>query len=124
MLQGTEFFPSLKDAVLFLEDDAVMGSLTNLKFDRNLQSLILLRDFAEVRGIVIGRFQIKSEMSIEKIKKIVGTKRELLHLPILYGIDFGHRDPCITFPIGGCVVINADEIDAEKVNASIRILQH
>src|SRR3990167_4852961 len=54
LLQGTEYMPSLKDSILFLEDDETSKSFD---FDRNLQSLIHLSDFSNVKGIIIGRFQ-------------------------------------------------------------------
>src|SRR5690606_16525538 len=101
LLQGTEFMPSLKGTILFLEDDQANGPMTDVEFDRNLQSIIHLPDFSGVRALVIGRFQKASEMSVEKITKIIATKRELNAIPVICGGDFGHTDPCITFPIGG-----------------------
>jgi muramoyltetrapeptide carboxypeptidase LdcA involved in peptidoglycan recycling len=51
LLQGTEFMPSLKDSILFLEDDEFAGEFTRVDVDRNLQSLIHLPDFDQVRAI-------------------------------------------------------------------------
>ncbi|MCC7570213.1 LD-carboxypeptidase [Candidatus Micrarchaeota archaeon] len=104
LLQGTEFMPSLKNAILFLEDDS--ESLIH-HFDRDLQSLIHLPDLSEVRGIVIGRFQRASEISNEMLLKTIKTKKELNSIPIICGADFGHTTPQITFPIGGKVKIEA-----------------
>jgi muramoyltetrapeptide carboxypeptidase LdcA involved in peptidoglycan recycling len=119
LLQGTEFMPSLQDSILFLEDDEANGAMTDVEVDRNLQSIIHLPAFSGVKGIVIGRFQRASEMSLEKVKNIISSKRELASLPVIYGVDFGHTDPYITFPIGGKV-----EIDAKSHSATIRILEH
>ena len=119
LLQGTEFMPSLKDAVLFLEDDEANGAMTDVEVDRNLQSIIHLPDFGGVKGLVIGRFQRNSEMTAEKLKRIVSTKRELAKLPVIYGVDFGHTDPYITFPVGGSV-----EIESSGPGAKIRITAH
>lgn len=98
LLQGTEYFPSLEDAVLFLEDDE--ESLSHA-FDRDLQSLIHLPDFKKVKGLVIGRFQKASKMSKEILEKIIKTKKELDAIPVIANVDFGHTDPKITFPVGG-----------------------
>lgn len=116
LLQGTEYFPSLENSILFIEDDA--ESLPH-HFDRDLQSLVHIEDFKNVKGIVIGRFQKESKMTNEILKEIIKTKKELANLPIIANVDFGHTDPKITFPVGGGVSIKVDEKDS-----SIRILRH
>lgn len=98
LLQGTEYFPNLKNSVLFIEDDDL--SLPHI-FDRELQSLIHLPGFSDVKGIVIGRFQKASKITDDLLVKIIKTKKELNKIPIIANVDFGHTDPKITFPIGG-----------------------
>lgn len=115
LLQGTEYFPDIRDSVLFIEDDE--GTAPHI-FDRDLQSLIHLPEFGEVRGMVIGRFQKKSRISNDLLMKIIKTKRELDNIPIVAGVDFGHTDPKITFPVGGTVYIKVDS------KPSIKILKH
>lgn len=103
LLQGTEYFPDLENSILFIEDDYQTVPHT---FDRDLQSLIHLPDFfSKVKGLVIGRFQKKSNMSDDLLIKIIKTKKELDNIPIIANVDFGHSDPKITFPIGGEVKI-------------------
>jgi muramoyltetrapeptide carboxypeptidase len=116
LLQGTEYFPSLNNAILFIEDDyEVKGS----HFDRDLQSLIHQADFPKVKGILIGRFQETSNMDIEKITQIIKTKRELKNIPVIANVDFGHTTPLFSFPIGGLA-----RIKATSHQISIEILQH
>ncbi len=98
LLQGTEYFPSLANSILFIEDD---GSSSPVDIDRNLQSLIHLPDFLGVKGVVIGRFQKETDMTPEKLEFIISTKKELDSIPVVAGVDFGHTSPMITFPIGG-----------------------
>lgn len=105
LLAGTEYMPSLKDSVLFIEDDELAFAE---EFDRNLQSLLHLPDFPKVRGLVIGRFQKASKMTNEKIIQIVKTKQELNNIPVIANVDFGHTDPKITFPVGGNVTIDTN----------------
>ena len=107
LLQGTEFMPNISDSILFLEDDDMAGAHSDFEFDRNLQSLIHQPNFERVKGIVIGRFQKKSNMTLEKIKYIIKTKAELKNIPIVANVDFGHTNPLITFPIGGVVRLKA-----------------
>jgi muramoyltetrapeptide carboxypeptidase LdcA involved in peptidoglycan recycling len=106
LLQGTEYMPSLKNSILFLEDD---DTSKYVDFDRNLQSLIHLPDFKGVRGIVIGRFQKNTEMTNDKLIQIIKTKAELKNMPVIANVDFGHTSPIITFPIGGEVCMDANK---------------
>jgi len=116
LLQGTPFMPDLAGAILFLEDDAESQPHT---FDRDLQSLIHLPDFKDVRGLVIGRFQRASHMTPALLQQIVTAKPELARLPIIAAADFGHTDPRCTFPIGGTA-----RITAMAQRATIEILHH
>ena len=87
-------------------------------FDRDLQSLIHQNSFDKVKGIIIGKFQSKSEISEKLLKKIIQTKIELKFIPILYNVSFGHTTPHICFPIGGLVTIDT------KSNCKILIKEH
>jgi muramoyltetrapeptide carboxypeptidase len=98
LLQGTEFMPNLKGAILFLEDDE---DTNESLFDRDLQSVLHQQNFKYVKGLVIGRFQKKSKMTKEKLIKIIKTKKELDNIPIIANLDFGHSAPYISYPIGG-----------------------
>lgn len=106
--------PSLEGRILFLEDNY---PITAEIFDRHLHSLILQRDFCNIKGIVIGRFQKASNVSTEVLKAIFHSKKELKSIPVIAGADFGHTMPLFTFPIGGTV-----EIDAAPSSISLRIL--
>ncbi len=117
LLQGTEFFPKIDDdIILFLEDDGASGSNFLSEFDRNLVSLMQTELFKQVKGLVLGRAQIESEMSEEKWLALV-NKPELKNMPIIINADFGHTTPMFTFPIGGFCQINAQK---EKIEIVIR----
>lgn len=104
LLQGTEFMPDLNHSILFIEDDFLVSPQT---FDRDLQSLIHQPSFSGVKGILIGRFQKKSEMTMQLLSKSINTKKELKRIPVIANIDFGHTTPQITLPIGGEIYMNA-----------------
>jgi muramoyltetrapeptide carboxypeptidase len=116
LLQGTEYMPSLNKSVLFLEDDSTSKAYD---FDRNLQSLIHLPDFSEVKGIVIGRFQKVSEMTNSLLTQIIKTKKELNKIPVLANVDFGHTSPIISFPVGGTC-----KMEVTKDRQLLQILEH
>jgi len=116
LLQGTEYLPNLKGAVLFLEDDEESKPH---HFDRDLQSVLHLPSFSGVKGLVVGRFQKASEVSDEKLIKIIKTKQELKNILVIANVDFGHTDPKITFPVGGEVSMEVNSSDPK-----ITIIKH
>lgn len=116
LLQGTDYMPSLENSILLIEDDNLIEEYFAYEFDRNLQSLVHQKDFKGVKGIIIGRFQKACNINLEKLKKIISSKKELSEIPIIYGVDFGHTTPIITFPIGGSIKVKAEN---NKVKLSI-----
>jgi len=100
LLQGTPYMPDIKDTVLFIEDDNIMGDYFPYEFDRNLQSLLQLDGGESVKGIVFGRFGESCKMTEETVRAIIDGKVSP-EIPVVFGIDFGHVYPMISFPIGG-----------------------
>ena len=106
LLQGTEYMPSLKDKILFIEDDDIVGDGFFKEFDRNLVSLMQTPDFSGVKGIIVGIAQKKCEMNRDKWKAML-NKKELKDIPIIVDVNFGHTTPICTIPIGGyCKLIS------------------
>ena len=116
LLQGTEFMPDIKDCILFVEDDHTSDKVA---FDRDLQSLMQLPGAKSIKGLVIGRFQKESDISMGTLEKIVRSKKELQKVPIIANVDFGHTYPMITFPIGGKA-----RIKVGKDSAELKIIEH
>ncbi len=119
LLQGSCFLPEPENAILFLEEDNLLELNTLSEFDRNLQSIIHLKSFHSVKGIVIGRFQTASQITLEQICKLIHSKPELNSIPVICNLDFGHTTPQITFPIGG-----EAEIIATSTRCEIMIKKH
>lgn len=109
LLQGTEYMPNIENKVLFLEDDDMAGKIFLMEFDRNLQSLVHMLEFKTVRGIVLGRSQVATEMTKEKWIKLIKNKPELANIPVVAGADFGHSTPIFTFPVGGHARVKAKD---------------
>ncbi len=118
LLQGTKYMPSMENSILFAEDDVIGNGWDFAEFDRNLQTLIQMPDFKGVKAIVIGRFQKESVINNDLLRQIIKSKKELDHLPVIAGVDFGHTDPKITIPIGGTVSIDT------TLASKITIIQH
>jgi len=115
-LAGTPFIPSLKDSILFVEDDYEEKPH---HFDSTLTALSLLPEFSGVRGVLIGRFQNESKMSKKKLIKIVKNNRKFDSIPVIAGLDFGHTKPQFTFPIGGKA-----RLVAQKDKVEFEIIEH
>jgi muramoyltetrapeptide carboxypeptidase len=116
LLQGTQYMPDLRGALLLLEDDYESKPLN---FDRDLQSLLHQPGCEGVQGLLIGRFQKASEVSMEQLTAIIKSKPELARLPVVVNADFGHTTPLMTFPIGG-----TGRLEARDGKASFMILEH
>ena len=102
LLQGTQFMPHADDIVLFVEDDNIMGNYFIYEFDRNFQSLLHAYGTERIKGVLFGRFDDSCNMSADVINRIISDKLPK-NIPVLFGVDFGHVFPMITFPIGGRV---------------------
>ena len=114
LLQGTEYMPKLNNCILFLEDDAddFNTDVFLLEFDRNLESLLQLPN-CKINGIVFGRFQLCSNMTIGKLTAVIKNKEKLKDIPIVSGVDFGHTNPMITIPLGAYCKLNSKENNIE-----------
>lgn len=117
LLQGTQFMPQAKDTVLFVEDDNIMGDYFIYEFDRNFQSLLQAYGTEKIKCIVFGRFNDGCHMSPDVVRRIIADKLPK-DIPVVFGVDFGHVFPMITFPIGGKVKIEATS------NPLIKIIEH
>ncbi len=115
-LQGSEYRPSLKNSIVFIEDN---DKETIRDFRNQLQSLFLQKDAYQIKGLVVGRFQKGSGMTKNLLKMIVKSQPELKNIPVLANVDFGHTTPMITIPIGGTV-----KLSVMQKSYKLSILKH
>lgn len=115
-LQGSQYMPSLKNSIMFVEDN---DKETVRDFQNHLQSLLHQKDSGGIKGIIIGRFQKKSQMTRKLLSRIVLSHKALEHVPVLANVDFGHTTPMITIPIGGKI-----QLSVKKVSYKLNILKH
>ena len=100
LLKGTDFFPPLREAILFLENPA-SGKATLMDLDGGLRALTFLPGFANVRALVIGRFARSGGVTRENLTALIREIPALRSLPVIANVDFGHTTPMMTLPIGG-----------------------
>jgi muramoyltetrapeptide carboxypeptidase len=116
LLQGTPYQPAFKNSILLLEDD---DQESPEMLDHNLQRILETPEFTDVQALVLGRFQTKSGMTLEKLNRIIASKPQLQSIPVIANVDFGHTDPKCTLPIGGTGMVTT-----EGVTARITITTH
>ncbi len=108
LLQGTEYCPKFDRPFIFaMEDDHQDSHYTGKEVARRLESLLQLPNFrANLRGLLVGRFQKTSFLSDAELERILLSKN-LGEIPIVTRIDFGHTYPMLTLPIGGQIKLSA-----------------
>lgn len=108
LLQGTEYAPVFdREIILAIEDDAEAGPYTAREFDRRLESFLQQPGAREsVKGVLIGRFEKDSKVTLPDMRDIVQRKFDS-SIPVVVDVDFGHTKPLLTLPIGGVVSIEA-----------------
>ena len=74
LLQETPYMPDIRNKVLFLEDDNIMGDYFCYEFDRNLESLLQIEGADTIKGIVFGRFDDSCGLIVETIADIIQDK--------------------------------------------------
>jgi len=101
-LLGTEYFPSLKDKILFLEEAEDFDCRW---FHRFMVQLKQIGAFKLIKGLVLGKFMETSKVSEDQLLSILD---EVIDdkIPVIYDMNFGHTDPIFTIPNGGCCKIN------------------
>ena len=104
-LVGTEYMIDTDDSILFIEDDDEESAST---LQRMLQHFKQAKLLDNVCGIVFGRFQKKSDITEEKLKKLLLNVFGEVNIPIISGVDFGHTDPILSLPMGKNVKISAN----------------
>ena len=114
LLNGTEYFPKIKGNIILCIEDDSYDSIPET-FERNVQSLMQQPYFHQVRAILIGRFQGKSQATEDVVGDIVLSKNISPNIPVIAGLDFGHTDPKFTYPVGGYCHIVAEDDSARIV---------
>lgn len=113
LLCGSKYFPDLTDKILMIE---AHSEIKEPHFDRLLQQLVQQPNFNKLKGLIIGMFQKDSQISLEKLERIIKNKKELSSFPIIANVNFGHITPIATLPIGGKIKILSNQ------NCQIKIL--
>ena len=108
---GSEFLPSFRDSILFLED----CHEEPYKIDRLLTQLLNSGLLDKVNGLIFSNFY---KCSFKNNKQIVGLLKEKiskLKIPVIYNFPIGHGLKNYTVPIGKEVVLDADALTLKSL---------
>ncbi len=111
-LSGTEFFPNLEGAILFLEDYGPEASATQVS--KSFHHLKQLGVFEKINALWLGYYQCPTKVKIEEIASEVTSD---YNFPILQCDNFGHNTPNTVIPVG-CLA----KLDA--TNCNVQLLEH
>lgn len=102
LLKGTSYWPATEDwqdCILFLEtSDETQPPDTFRRWLRNFAAQGILKS---IRGILLGRLcntSFTADYNKELLKVLV--EEDLIHLPVITEMDFGHTCPVFTIPYG------------------------
>ena len=116
LLQGTHYTPTLTGSVLLIED---IKTIQPAALRRSLISLTMLPGFADLQGIIFGRFQRASGLDSIAIHELVDSLTgRYQEIPILSDFDAGHTQPIVTLPIGGVVELLVGD------HCEVKLLSH
>jgi muramoyltetrapeptide carboxypeptidase len=100
-LLGTRHMPSLKGAILFLEETGEEA----YRVDRLLQHLVMSRALSGVAAVVLGTFHVpKTTREFPGDRELDSVLRDHLlplAVPVLSGVPSGHGPGKWTLPLGG-----------------------
>ncbi len=106
-LFGTEYLPSMKEKILFLEE---IGELP-YRIDRMMNQLKMAKALDKIEGIILGAFTECNETDSSKktltLGEVISTYFEGLSIPVIYNFEHGHIKENITIPFGIKVKLNA-----------------
>jgi muramoyltetrapeptide carboxypeptidase len=98
LLAGTDYWPNLRGKILLVEEDESESSKT---IDRMFTQLRQMGVYDQIAGMVVGRFHRNVKFNEnDSLEMILDDALKGYKFPVITGVDFGHTDPLITFPIG------------------------
>ena len=107
LLAGTPYWPSMKNKILFVEDDEIETTQT---LDRFFTQLRHMGVYDQINGLVVGRFA--SCVGLHKTDNLEMILKDALRgytFPVITEFDMGHTDPIMTIPLGALVQIDANK---------------
>lgn len=107
LLAATPYFPSMKEKILFIEDDEAENPMT---LDRYFTKLRHMGVYDQINGMVVGRFpRCVGLNDQDSLKMILDNSLKGYKFPVITEFDMGHTDPIMTIPLGAKVSIDGNK---------------
>lgn len=98
-LAGTDYWPSLDGAILFLEEVKLRSAELHA-IDEALTHLQVLGVFRQLAGLVVGKVHGLSAEEHRQLDALLLHYTHPFDVPVLTRVDTGHTDPRLTLPLG------------------------
>jgi muramoyltetrapeptide carboxypeptidase len=112
-LIGSPYMPSLKGAILFMEEKGE----DLYRVDRLLTHLRLSGVLAQVAGLIVGAFEDCGDRA--EIERLLSDMVSGLNIPVLTGLPIGHGLINITLPIGLPATIDSTTMTLKILEPSV-----
>ncbi len=111
-LIGTDYFPKIKDKILFLEDVGEKG----YRLDRMFWQIENAGILKKIKGLVLGRFVNSFKNEEDEILFYENLKRRLkkYDFPVVFNLPIGHGDDLHVLPLGIRIDIDTDNYEGIK----------
>jgi muramoyltetrapeptide carboxypeptidase len=107
LLAGTSYWPSMKNKILFIEDDEAENPKTINRFFTQLRHMGV---FDQIKGLVVGRFpRCVGLTEADSLEMILKDTLKGYKFPVITEFDMGHTDPIMTVPLGAKVQLDANK---------------
>lgn len=113
-LLGTPYFPTIDKGVLFLEDVNEHPYRVERMLDQLRHAGVLARQKAVILGQFTGIRKVPHDRGFG-IQTVTARLRELIKVPVLTGLPFGHVPTKVLLPVGAKVELAADGRDVFMV---------
>ena len=105
-LAGTPYFPNLKDKILLIED----RNERLHKVDLMMQQLKQQPNFEKLNGIILGQFtECSGDEEDGTLEDSINDFIAQTNIPVIKDFNFGHTDSHAVLPLGGKVLMDADQ---------------
>lgn len=118
-LPGTDFYPSFKDKIVFIEE---VGEKP-YRIDRMLTYLLDATDLREAAGIILGVFvdcEAKGDDSFT-LQEVLTERLTLAGVPCFYGFTFGHARDICTLPYGILAEMDTKELSVTLLEQAVKM---
>jgi muramoyltetrapeptide carboxypeptidase len=113
-LLGTPYFPAVDKGVLFLEDVNEHPYRVERMLDQLRHAGVLARQKAVILGQFTGTRKVPHDRGFS-MQTVAARLRELIKVPVLTGLPFGHVPTKVLLPVGAKVELAADGRDVFMV---------